>query len=165
MIQYFKNYIPYKVITVLLTIFPVLYVTVLWFIYFYNCKFVTLNPLHLFCNISPPPPTMSPRLWQPLDCSLSLFLFCYICSCVLVFWSHIYVKTMVFVSLWFWMFFCIIHFLTQLKVSFIPGISNQILLPTNLHPLIFFKLKYIHCSFFLLAGGWFGWLTGWLACF
>ena len=65
----------YKVITVLLTIFLMLYITFLWY-FFYNWKFVPLNPIHLYH------PSLHPSaFWQLPVCSLDLsqFLFCFAC--------------------------------------------------------------------------------------
>lgn len=46
---------PYKVIRILLMIFPMMYFSSLWLI-FYNWKFVALKPLYLFCPYPQPTP-------------------------------------------------------------------------------------------------------------
>lgn len=75
----FVDYIPYKVITVFFTIFPVLYITSLWFIYFIidiSCPLTSFT-----CLVQPafPSPLATTNLFS-VSVSLSLF---YIC----LFWS------------------------------------------------------------------------------
>ena len=147
-----------------LTLFPVLYITALWFIYFYNWEFAPLNPLHLFF------PYMHPHLPQcPLTCGNHWFVL-WVCFCFVIFvhlfWflDSTHKWKLWHFSFWFWMFFCIIYSLPRLIVSFIPGISNQRLIPINLHPLIFEKKNSsisIVCSFLLVC--WLAcWMVGWL---
>ena len=75
---------PYIVITIILTIFPMLYFTSPWL--FCNYQFVLLSP----CTFSPSP--LSPSLWQRSVCSPSLFLqvcFYFVCSFVFFFGVHV----------------------------------------------------------------------------
>ena len=60
----------YRVITVLLTILPMLYITSLCFNLFYSWKFPPFDSLHLFC---PPPASFSENLTDLFPLSLSLF--------------------------------------------------------------------------------------------
>ena len=71
------NLAPYKVITILLTVFPTLYFTAPWL--FCNCTFVLLN-FYTFLNQSSNPLP----LWQPPVCSLCLSLFLFCCSLSLI---------------------------------------------------------------------------------
>ena len=48
------------------------YVISLRLAYFYNWRFVLLNPVYLFCPLTPSP------LWQPPICSLYLVCFCFV---------------------------------------------------------------------------------------
>ena len=71
--------LPYRIITVLLTIFTMLYIIFPWLIYFINGSWYFLLIPFTYFALS----TYSPLLWQLLVffcVSMSLFLFCYICS-------------------------------------------------------------------------------------
>ena len=79
---------PYKVITILLTIFLMLYITSLWLIYWYNWRFVPLNILHLF---SPTRPSGFLYLWVFSACFALGFRFHIgytICLCALRPWPR-----------------------------------------------------------------------------
>ena len=56
---------PYEVNTIWL-IFPMLYITSPWLIYFISGSLYFLDPFHTFC------PAPTPCLWQPRICSLCL---------------------------------------------------------------------------------------------
>ena len=79
MITMIRCYHPsqFKVITILLTISPILYIAFLWFTCFKTGSFLPLNPLHLFFPFLHPP---SP--WQTLVYSLPM-TFCFVCFTLL----------------------------------------------------------------------------------
>ena len=83
---------------------------------FHSWKFVPLVPLYLFCTLPSSPLTTT----CSFSVSVSLFLFCPVCSFVLFFRFHIQVK---FVFLWFISLSVIsarsIHVVTNGKISFL----------------------------------------------
>lgn len=56
-ITVYYNIIPYTIITVLLTIFPLLYISPLWFIYFVTGSLYLINPSSIFTHSLPSPTT------------------------------------------------------------------------------------------------------------
>jgi len=84
---------PYKLMTELLTVFLVLYITSLWFNFFYNSKFVPLNPLHPFQL-----PPQHPSIGTTILFSMSLF-------CLFWFLDSMYMKIHLII-----VFLCLTYF-------------------------------------------------------
>ena len=88
---------PYRVSTVLPTVFPVLHFTSLWLLC--NCQLVLFNPFPFLIH----PPNF-PLIWQLSVCSLDL-LVCFCFVCLFCFWDSTYKwNHMVFVL------FCLTYF-------------------------------------------------------
>ena len=125
-----NHLVPYKVITVLLTIFLMLYMTSPWLIYYVTGGLYLLIPFIYFAHSPQPPP-----FWQPPICSLYLWIYFHIVSsfCFLdstYKWDHA-----VFLFLWL------------ISLSIIPSKSMHVV--TNGDNFIFygwviFHLVYIH---------------------
>ena len=99
---------PYPDITLIIDIFPILYISYLWLIYFVTEMYL-LTSLTYF---SLPHPTL---LWQPPVCSqyLWLFLFNYICSYVLFLRFHVQVKSY---SIYLYLTYFTQHNILQVKL-------------------------------------------------
>ena len=80
---------PYKVITLLLTVFSTLYTSYCMTHVFCNQKFMSLHFPHLFLSCIPSP--LAATYWFSI--SVIPFLFGYTCSFVSVFRVHLYVKS------------------------------------------------------------------------
>ena len=127
--QFSYHLSPFKVITILLTVFPILYSTSPWLIY--NWNFVFLNLFYLF-----PSSPHSPLSWQSpvwflylwIFSVLFVHLFCFLDS--IYKWNH-----MVFVFLWL------------ILLSIIPARSNHVV--TNDKIAFFFFFKFIYLFIYL----------------
>ena len=102
--QYSYYVSPYKVITILLTVFPMLYISLMWFIYF------VIGSLYLLISFSYSP--QPPPFRQPPVCSLYLW----VCFCSVTF-VHLFcfVFKISHVSEIMW-YFCFSLWLTSLNI-------------------------------------------------
>ena len=98
---------PCKVMTILLTIFLMLYSSLLWFIYFIIGSLYFVIPFTYFIHIHFPCLLPSMSLFSV---SMSLLLFCYVCLFVLCLDST-YKWNLWYMSFSLWLIlFCLIHF-------------------------------------------------------
>ena len=81
---------PYKYITLLLTIFPILSISFPWFIYFVTGNLYLLISLTYFTH---PPPLLPSGNHLFVLCIYDSVLFCYVCSLILCFRFHMSVKS------------------------------------------------------------------------
>ena len=135
---------PYKVITILLTIFPMLYISSSWLNFFCNWKFAPLNLPHISPHL---PPMAATCLFSV---SISLFLFCYVSSFVLFLRFHIYVK------LWYLSFSVWLILLSMIPLG--PFTLSQMVIFHSFLLLSYIPL-YIHITFIHSS------INGHLGCF
>ena len=121
---------PFNIITILWTIFPILYMKSLWLIYFITGSLCLLIPFTYFAH--------RPPAQQPPVCSLYLWIcFCFVCLFCFLYstykWDHV-----VFVSLSVWL----------IPLSMIPSRSIHVVAKVRFHS--FFYGWVVFLSIYLL---------------
>ena len=114
---------PYKVLTLLLTVFSTLYTSYPMTHVFCNLKFTSLCFPHLFLSCIPS--SLAVTYW--FSESVIPFLFGYTCSFVSVFRVHLYVKAYrICLSFYFWLCWNHIIFVFLSFCMFIPGCAGSL---------------------------------------